>query len=412
MLIGLPVADGLIPLSLDAKSDWLDFVQAAWQAKELIRITLAGPRGPDKSLRQVTIRPVTIRDQVMLSFVYRHETRDVTKNLTPEDAFVLIAELAGITFAHGYLQTPKGVTHLDYPGYRPARIRYEKPPENGPATASGAHDRTKQRQVPVTVPWLQALGITTANGTLFRGMEAKYRQIHRFVELLDHLLADVAFSAAEPVRVVDMGCGKGYLTFATYEHFRRVHGGDIRICGIESRPDLVELTNRVAGQVGFPGLSFVAGTIAETPVEAADVLIALHACDTATDDALAKGIAAGARLLMVAPCCHKQIRPQLVPPPVLAGGLRHGILLQREADFVTDALRAGLLEWAGYDTQVMEFIAPEHTSKNLLITGVRRPARHDRAQAAQRVRALADFYGIREHQLATRLNFDLQPAAA
>ncbi len=395
-------------MSLDAKKDWLEFVQEAWTARELIRITLAGPRGADKSLRQITIRPVTIKEQILLSFVYRHETRDVTKNLIPEDAFPLIGDLMGGTFAHGYLQTPKGVTHLDYPGYRPARIRYEKLVDKAATSGQpGAHDRTKQRQIEATVPWLQALGITSANGTLFRGMEAKYRQIHRFVELLDHLLGDVKFTAAEPIHIVDMGCGKGYLTFATYEHFRRVHGGELRVFGIESRPELVEVTNRVAGQVGFPGLSFVAGTIAESPVEKTDVLIALHACDTATDDALAKGIAAGARLLMVAPCCHKQIRPQLVPPPVLAPGLRHGILLQREADFVTDALRAALLEWAGYDTQVMEFIAPEHTSKNLLITAVKRTARYDRDAAAERVRALAAFYGIREQQLAAKLGFDL-----
>jgi SAM-dependent methyltransferase len=395
-------------VSLDAKKDWLEFVQEAWTARELIRITLAGPRGADKSLRQITIRPVTIKEQILLSFVYRHETRDVTKNLIPEDAFPLIGDLMGGTFAHGYLQTPKGVTHLDYPGYRPARIRYEKPVDKAETSGQpGAHDRTKQRQIEATVPWLQALGITSANGTLFRGMEAKYRQIHRFVELLDHLLGDVKFAASEPIHIVDMGCGKGYLTFATYEHFRRVHGGELRVFGIESRPELVEVTNRVAGQVGFPGLSFVAGTIAESPVEKTDVLIALHACDTATDDALAKGIAAGARLLMVAPCCHKQIRPQLVPPPVLAPGLRHGILLQREADFVTDALRAALLEWAGYDTQVMEFIAPEHTSKNLLITAVKRTARCDRDAAAERVRALAAFYGIREQQLAAKLGFDL-----
>jgi SAM-dependent methyltransferase len=395
-------------VSLDAKKDWLEFVQEAWTARELIRITLAGPRGADKSLRQITIRPVTIKEQILLSFVYRHETRDVTKNLIPEDAFPLIGDLMGGTFAHGYLQTPKGVTHLDYPGYRPARIRYEKPVDKAATSGQpGAHDRTKQRQIEATVPWLQALGITSANGTLFRGMEAKYRQIHRFVELLDHLLGDVKFTAAEPIHIVDMGCGKGYLTFATYEHFRRVHGGELRVFGIESRPELVEVTNRVAGQVGFPGLSFVAGTIAESPLEKTDVLIALHACDTATDDALAKGIAAGARLLMVAPCCHKQIRPQLVPPPVLAPGLRHGILLQREADFVTDALRAALLEWAGYDTQVMEFIAPEHTSKNLLITAVKRTARYDRDAAAERVRALAAFYGIREQQLAAKLGFDL-----
>ncbi len=399
-------------MSLDAKKDWLGFVQHAWQAGELIRITLAGPRTPDKSLRQVTIRPVTIRERVVLSFVYRHDTKDVTKNLDPDEGFALIDDLIGRLFAHGYLQTPKGVAHLDYPSHRPARIRHERPPETvGAGAEPGAHDRTKQRRIEASVPWLQALGVTAANGSVFRGMEAKFRQIHRFVELLDHLLPDAKFAAAEPLRIADMGCGKGYLTFAACEHFRRIHGGALHVLGIESRPELVELTNRVANQCGFNELRFTAGTIAETELDRTDVLIALHACDTATDDALAKGIAAGARLLVVAPCCHKQVRPQLVPPPVLADGLRHGILLQREADFVTDALRAALLEWAGYSAQVMEFIAPEHTSKNLMITAVKKPGRYDREAAARRVRELAAFYGIREQQLATRLGFSLTPAA-
>jgi SAM-dependent methyltransferase len=395
-------------LSLDAKKDWLGFVQRAWQAGELNRITLAGPRTADKSLRQVTIRPVAIKERTVLSFVYRHATKDVTKNLEPDEGFALVEDLVGRLFAHGYLQTPKGVAHLDYPSHRPARIRYERPAENaGSAPEAGAHDRTKQRHIEATVPWLQALGVTAAGGSVFRGMEAKFRQIHRFVELLAHLLPSAKFAAAEPLRIADMGCGKGYLTFAACEHFRRIHGGQLRVLGIESRPELVELTNRVAELCGFAELRFMAGTIADTELDRTDVLIALHACDTATDDAVAKGIAAGARLLVVAPCCHKQIRPQLVPPPVLEVGLRHGILLQREADFVTDALRAALLEWAGYETQVMEFIAPEHTSKNLMITAVKRNGRLDCEAAARRVRELAAFYGIREQQLATHLGFAL-----
>lgn len=399
-------------MSLDAKTDWLDFVQQAWTRGELLRITLAGPRSADKSVRQVTIRPVNLKDGVVLSFVYRHESRDVTKNLAPAEGFVLITELIGGKFAHGYLQTPRGVAHLDYPSHRAPRIRYEKPAQLSAKVAGaepGAHDQVKQRRVDSNRPWLQALSVTTANGTVFRGMEAKFRQIHRFVELLDHLLGEVTFHPHAPIDIVDMGCGKGYLTFATFEHFRRIHGGEVRVLGIEARPELVELTNRIAGESGFLGLRFQAGTIADTVLEKCDVLIALHACDTATDDALAKGIAAGARLLVVAPCCHKEIRPQLVPPPVLEEALSHGILLQREADFVTDALRAALLEWAGYDAQVMEFIAPEHTSKNLMISAVKTKGRHDRAAAAARVVELAAFYGIREHALARQLGFNLVP---
>ncbi len=416
LLPGCRVVDSPGLVALDAKTDWLDFVQRAWTAGELLRITLAGPRSADKSVRQVTIRPVKLKDGVMLSFVYRHETRDVTKNLTPPEGFELISELIGGKFAHGYLQTPAGVAHLDYPSHRAPRIRYEKPSQLtakplNPAEP-GAHDQVKQRRVEANRPWLQALNVTTANGTVFRGMEAKFRQIHRFIELLDHLLGDITFHPSAPIDIVDMGCGKGYLTFATYEHFRRIHGGEVRVQGIEARPELVDLTNRIAGEGGFQGLQFRAGTIADAPLEHCDVLIALHACDTATDDALAKGIAAGARLLVVAPCCHKEIRPQLVPPPVLVEALSHGILLQREADFVTDALRAALLEWAGYDAQVMEFIAPEHTSKNLMITAVKTKGRHDRAAAAARVVELAAFYGIREQRLARQLGFQLVPEPA
>ena len=201
-----------------------------------------------------------------------------------------------------------------------------------------------------------------------------------------------------------MGCGKAYLTFATSELLGE--RGDV--CGVEERADLVELCRRVAVEQGFGGrLSFRQGSIADTDVGSADILIALHACDTATDDALAKGAEAGAALLVVAPCCQKEIRPQLVPPPVLADALRHGVFEERQAEFVTDALRAQLLEWAGYRTRVMEFVSTEHTAKNVMIAAVRGGPKED-ASVAGRIRAFAGFYGVRRHSLATRLGFALR----
>jgi SAM-dependent methyltransferase len=206
-----------------------------------------------------------------------------------------------------------------------------------------------------------------------------------------------------------MGCGKGYLTFAAYEWLSRHAQGSAQVRGIEARTDLVELCNRVANESSFAGLKFETGNIANVPVESTDVLIALHACDTATDDAIAKGIKAGAKLILVSPCCHKELRPQLVPPPVLAGALRHGILLERHAEFVTDALRAALLEWAGYDTKVFEFISTEHTAKNLMIAATKRSAGGGRSEAdlATKVRELAAFYHVRSQRLAANLNFPL-----
>jgi SAM-dependent methyltransferase len=267
----------------------------------------------------------------------------------------------------------------------------------------GGNDRQKNRAIGAGVPWLQALGVTDSRGRPAAAMADKFRQIEKFAEILGHLLAGAPLPADRRLRVFDMGCGKGYLTFAASE----LLGDRAEVRGVEARADLVEFCQKVALEQGLaPRLSFSQGSIADTDVGSADILIALHACDTATDDALAKGVAAGAALLVVAPCCQKEIRPQLVPPPVLSAALRNGIFVERQAEFVTDALRAQLLEWAGYRTRVIEFISTEHTSKNIMITAVKGRTKGDQSIADQ-IRAFAGFYGIRRQTLATHLGFQL-----
>jgi SAM-dependent methyltransferase len=242
-------------------------------------------------------------------------------------------------------------------------------------------------------------------------MEAKFRQINKFVELLAHLLAESSLAQGAALRLVDMGCGKGYLTFAAHEWLRR-NGWTPEVLGLEARVELVEFCRRVARELACGGLSFQQGTIAEAHLEPADILVALHACDTATDDAIAKGIQAGVRLILVAPCCHRELRPQLRPPPALAAAFRHGILRERQAEFVTDALRAALLDWAGYDTRVFEFIGADHTAKNLMIAATKRAAGGDQAACEAAVRELARAYGIRSQSLARRVGFALATAVA
>ena len=376
----------------------------------LLRLTLGAYHGPDPTLRQLSVRPVVLKAGPRFAFVWRHAARDVTKNLTAEEALAQLAGLVGGDFASAHLHTPAATVQLEVRAGRPARLHVGPPSALAKAPAD-AHDRVKARVVSADSAWLHALGVTTAEGKVCKGMEAKFRQIHRFVELLGPPLADVPRPAERPLTLVDMGCGKGYLTFAVHAHLRRAGGIAVSVRGREARPELVELCNRVARETGADGLSFTAGTIADSPAEPVDILIALHACDTATDDALAQGVAAQAALLVVAPCCHREIRPQLVPPAVLAEPLRHGILRERQAEFVTDALRAALLEWAGYATSVIEFIAPEHTGKNLMLTAVRRSSPSGQAAAARRVRELAAFYGVRRQALAARLGFDLGPEA-
>jgi SAM-dependent methyltransferase len=222
-------------------------------------------------------------------------------------------------------------------------------------------------------------------------------------------VAEAPLPAGRPVEVADMGCGKGYLTFATWQYFHDTARTPAHVRGIELRPELVELCNQAAREGGCDGLEFTAGTIADTACGAVDVLIALHACDTATDDAIAQGVAVNAAVIVVAPCCHKELSPQLTAPTALEPVLRHGIFHERQAEFVTDALRLLLLEWAGYEPRAFEFVPTEHTPKNLMIAAVRRASPPDRNAAASRVRALAAAYGIRHQHLARSLGFPLEP---
>lgn len=385
----------------------------------LIKLTLGKPRPVPhhSSLKNVFARPVVLKAGPRISLVYRYETRDETKNLQPAEAAAALADLLSSAFLDAHLFTSQQTAQLEQNAdpAQPARLRLVAS-KNAPSGHPPGHDRAKRHLLDPAAPWLRALGVTNDRAQPREGMAHKFRQIEKFAELLRDLLAEAGLDTstpdALPLHIADMGAGKGYLTFA----LAALLGARATITGLERRADLVAAANRLATETGFSShLRFVEGDIpvAPAPVAPLDILIALHACDTATDDALAAGLAAGARLLVVSPCCQKELRPQLTAPAVLADALRHGIFQERQAEFVTDALRAQLLECAGFRTKVFEFISTEHTAKNLLIAAHRIHATEDPAFAAQRtrllsrVRAFAAFYGIREHRLARHLGVDL-----
>jgi hypothetical protein len=274
------------------------------------------------------------------------------------------------------------------------------------------HERAKRRLLSLEAPFLQALGVVDRGGALVPAMARKWKQINKFAEVLDHALDEAGLAqgtppeGAAPLQVVDFGAGKGYLTFATHHHLATTRGWPVRTLGVELRQELVDLCNEAARRCELAGLEFECGDVSRVVPEKVDVMIALHACDTATDHALATGIRAGAAVILSSPCCHKQLRPQLELPQVLRPMLRHGIHLAQEAEMLTDSLRALLLEAHGYDAQVFEFISLEHTSKNKMILAVRRrqplpAARHQALlDEIQRIKA---FYGVKEHCLESLL---------
>jgi SAM-dependent methyltransferase len=382
------------------REQFLGLLREAVLGGSLAKLTLGNPSGSDATLKNLFVRPVQLKVGPRFSFVWRHSTKDVTKNLGADDALVLLDSLIAVEFLDAHLFTATQSAQLETGSGKPKLSL--KSADNAVRPAVG-NDRVKRRAIKADAPWLRALGVTGSHGRPISTMADKFRQIQNFAEILTHLISEAPLPGNKRLGVFDMGCGKGYLTFAACE----LLGDNADVVGVESRGELVDFCNKTASELGLaPRLSFRKGSIAGIEIEGADILIALHACDTATDDALAKAIGARAALAVVAPCCQKEVRPQLVAPPVLSAALRHGIFEERQAEFATDALRALLLEWSGYRTRVIEFISTEHTAKNLMITAVRAGKGGD-PEAAARVRELAAFYGIRHQALATHLGFEL-----
>jgi len=387
-----------------------------------VRILLSKPVDKGDDLERVTARPLALRGERVLSLVFKHRTKDITKNEPVDAALATIGELLGARFAHAHLFTRDAELQLMMS--RKGRWTLHRAKANAadatrPAVAAAtddepaSHDRRKQRYVSLDAPFLVELGVTTARHELVPAMARKWKQINKFVEVMSHALESAGMGPKAPLNIVDFGAGKGYLTFALHDWLRRQAAGTPRtldVVGVELRPDLVKLCNEAIATCHLEGLRFEAGDVSSFMPERLDVMIALHACDTATDHALHTGIRAGASIIMCSPCCHKQIRPQMQMPSLLKPMLQHGIHLGQQAEMVTDGLRALLLEAHGYDAQVFEFVALEHTSKNKMILAVRRQGRQDTPQALRRreevlaqIAELKRFYGIREHCLETLL---------
>jgi hypothetical protein len=352
---------------------------ASLAAGTFVRLVLTKPVTPDPELEKVLGRLVEVKEGCRLSLTYRYPKRDVTKNIPLADAGPM---------AEGFRSGWLGTTERDWQWTGKRLIAHAPARASAP---SRSHDQTKAGLLDESAkPWLTGLGILDATGKVRSSMADKYRQINRYLELVAHLAGNLEIRT-----VADLGAGKGYLTFAVWHWLKK----PVRVLGVEARPELVEKSNALARQIGAEGLEFVTGTIAEVELPAVEAFVALHACDTATDHAICRGVKGGAKLIIVAPCCHREVRPQLGTPEPLAPVLAHGLMAERMAEWTTDGLRALALEWAGYRTKMIEFVSSEHTPKNLMIAGIKeRPAFAAPAIRGQ-YEALKSFFGIRRHAL-------------
>ncbi len=369
---------------------------------DFIKLTLSSKKDPMAVLKNLYVKVVAIKAGNRLSMVYRYPTKDVTKNFTfPEGVDVIKEALQNDFFQAIMITSEKELHYMQFPNGKSALKVKASAELMKPVFV---HDKQKKRYVTAeNNVYLHLLGVTTTEGKVKKGMEDKFRQINKYVEVVSHVVEQA--NLPENFSIADMGSGKGYLTFALYDYLTNAMNLKPKVVGVELRPDLVKQCNSIAQKSGLQQLSFVQGSIEKSETGAIDMLIALHACDTATDEAIYRGISQKAGVIITAPCCHKQVRKQMNPPNVLSEITKFGILEERQAEILTDTIRALMLEAYGYQTRVFEFISTEHTPKNVLIVAVKRDGAPTIDQTKiQRIAELKALFGIQQHHLETLLN--------
>jgi SAM-dependent methyltransferase len=370
-------------------------LEALSNHEQFVAATLSGAqRGATPPTQRITIRPVDLAQGRHLQFSEFDGRTTTVSNLSMAEAAVRFSALLEAGFATVYLKTLDQDLQLTHSRKGVPRLLRHRPT----ATAiNTSHDRSKPRLLDADAPFLGFVGITDQQGRIKPTARAKYRQVERFVEIVSHTLPTAeVLPAGASIRVVDLGCGAGVLTLAAYHYLSVNRGLEVTMVGVDTKAELVERLNHTARDLGWAGLSFHTGTIDQyQPEDAPEMVIALHACDTATDDALSRAVQWGSSFVLAAPCCQHDLQSQAdrsEAPAEYAPLLRHGILRERLGDLLTDALRAEILRGHGYRTEVIEFVSTEHTGKNLMIratlTGTGQP------EASAAARRLADTWAV------------------
>lgn len=338
--------------------------------EQLIQAVLSARRGGDGPSK-VKIRPVELKGQVLYQASATEGTKVFHKNYEREELIAYLKQALRESF--GQLQASgqclDGTVLVSKKGK--ITVKTKKHPPLKPVQIM-AHNRVKRYILKegIAVPFLVDLGVMNAQGKVITAKYDKFKQINRFLEFIEDILP--ILPRDREVTILDFGCGKSYLTFAMYYYLRELQGYDVNIIGLDLKTDVIEKCNRLAAEYGYEKLHFYQGDIADYEgVSAVDMVVTLHACDTATDFALAKAVEWGAQVILSVPCCQHELNRQIANE-MLEPILRYGILKERMAALITDGIRANLLESKGYDTQILEFIDMEHTPKNLLIRAVKR----------------------------------------
>jgi hypothetical protein len=414
-------ADGYRRLVADGVTDEGRFVRAVFSGRR---------RGQTVPWQRVVLRPVEIKGRQQVQFTYYDAARSVDRNREGEAVRDELAAVLRLPFRSIYLELVDREVQVTFSKRGEVAVRSHR--KAAPVAQVLAHDRQKRVPLPTGKrdEYLVEAGIMTPEGRVKAERYDKFRQVNEFLRLLGQTVsADGGKRIPErperpegqlPDDIVDLGCGNAYLTFATYHYFRDLLGHPVAMCGVDASGDLLEGHRAKTARLGWDGLTFVAGAISDfSPPRPPDLVLALHACDTATDDAIARAIGWGSRYLLSVPCCHHDLQQQLrsrdrEDATALKPVYRYGVLAERLGDVLTDTLRALILRVCGYRCDVVQFVSPEHTAKNLMIRATRTGRAGDPVAIEEYVR-LRDFLGVTpylERVLGDELRVALDPGGS
>jgi len=375
--------------------NFIEEFKKAWIGHEFVRLILTNPLAEADAVTRIQLRQVKIKGQEKVSFVFEYPNKQEVKNFSLLESVARLTSFIGNNFKNAHLYATCREVQLSYSRKMKSRLTIH----NRVCTSDilSGHDKVKIRLLNLEGnQYLKELGVITDAFQIVQSMQKKFKQISKYIETVDAIFKSSDLFEKKDISVIDMGSGKGYLTFAVYDFLRGHHDKNVEITGVELREELVDFCNQVARKCGFESLKFCRGEISSYEVGHVDMLIALHACDTATDDAIFKGISAAASIIITAPCCHKQIRKELHVDKNLKCIVKYGILAERQAEIVTDTLRGLILEAYGYKTNIFEFIADAHTHKNVMIVGVKRKNFKGKELFFDQITALKSLFGV-EH---------------
>lgn len=354
----------------------------------LCQITVSGPREKD-GIFKIKIRPLLLKGELVFQKTAYKGTQVFHENLSGEELLEeLLHEMQG-NFRQLAAESLDGSLTVLVSKKGKVTAKYKENQKNAVKMRPELyHNRVKQYILKegIPVPFLVDLGIQTREGAIVRAKYDKFKQINRYLEFVEDVLPVLKGEGA--IHIIDFGCGKSYLTFALYYYLHELQKLDVMITGLDLKTDVIHNCNRLAQSYGYDRLQFVQGDIKNfTGSDQVDMVVTLHACDTATDYAIEKAVGWGAKVIFTVPCCQHEVNGQ-IQNKLLRPVLKYGLLKERLSAILTDAIRANLLEEAGYDTQVLEFIDMEHTPKNILIRAVRRQEKREDSGISQLTAAL------------------------